>query len=89
MKHYERKRRDYQRRYEDLRRQPGKGGRPSRARLAVARAGRLFTRKVLEAYDEERITSSDVAELLGERLKHLDRIRAAVEEPSESGGSRA
>jgi Zn-dependent peptidase ImmA (M78 family) len=82
---YQRKRADYEKRYEELRRRKRKGGAPSRARLAVARGGRLFTRKVLEAYDEERITTSDVADLLGERVKHLDRIRAELERMEENG----
>ncbi len=54
------------------------GGFAPPSTLTVATAGRHFTKLVLQAYDEERITSSDVAEYLGVRLKHLERIRAAV-----------
>ena len=49
----------------------------------MARNGRSFTRRVLEAFDEDRITASDIADLLGVRLKHLDRIRTVVQAPSE------
>lgn len=76
---YTRKRREYQKRYEALRKQKAKQGRPSRASLAIARGGRLFTSLVLEAYDEKRITARDVAELVGERLKHLERIRSVLQ----------
>jgi len=84
---YEQKRNEYLERYEKVGRK-SKGGRPSRARLAVARGGWLFTRKVLEAYDDERITSSDVAQLLGERLKHLDRIRGELDRSTKNDGPR-
>ena len=82
---YRRKREEYQRQYQQLRQRPA-GGFPSRAILAVARAGKLFTQLVLEAYDSDRITGSDVADLLGERLKHLERIRGAVERAAEPTG---
>jgi len=79
---YQRKREEYAREYQRRREKPGekrsKGGPPPH-RIAVATAGPLFTRLVLEAYDEERITASDVAQYLRVRLKHLERIRAAVE----------
>lgn len=72
---YRQKRQQFQKQYAELRRRPSQG-RPPRARLAVAKGGHLFAQLVLEAYDEGRITGSDVAELFGERLKHLPRIRA-------------
>ena len=78
--YYRTKRREFVRRYAEL--SERRARRPSpvpRPRLAIARAGRLFTRLVLDAYDEDRITSSDVSELLGERIKHLERIRAELE----------
>lgn len=82
---YDRKRPEFLRRYERLRsEQKEAGGHPPRARMAIARAGNTFIRLVLEAYDEERITASDVADLLGERLEHLDRIRSAVQVAPES-----
>lgn len=56
--------------------------------MAVATSGHTFTRLVLEAYDAERITSSDLAEYLGVRFKHLARIRSAVS-PHAAGGEEA
>ena len=80
---YQRKRIEFQQRYERLRSERSPGFAPPGV-LAVARNGRTFTRRVLDAYDEERITTSDLADLLGVRLKHLDRIRRAVQSPAES-----
>jgi hypothetical protein len=71
---YQHKRAEFQQHYRDLRRR-GRAGFAPPPVLAVARNGRPFTRRVLEAFDEERITASDLADLLGVRLKHLDRIR--------------
>lgn len=77
--YYRHKREQFAKQYEELRRQRRQaGGFPSRATLAIARGGQFFTRLVIEAYDEERITASDVADLLGERLKHLEKIRSAI-----------
>jgi Zn-dependent peptidase ImmA (M78 family)/transcriptional regulator with XRE-family HTH domain len=77
--------------YEDRRARLGQPGGPSRARralrdsgfappdrLAVATAGHRFVRLVLDSYYAERITSSDLSEYLGVRLKHIPRIEAAV-----------
>lgn len=41
---------------------------------AVSHAGNSFVRLVLDAYYSERITSRDVSEYLGVRLKHLPKI---------------
>jgi len=79
---YQRKRAEFQQQYRDLRRRRRAGFAPPPV-LAVARNGRSFTRRVLEAFDEDRITASDIADLLGVRLKHLDRIRMVVQAPSE------
>lgn len=46
--------------------------------LAMARAGDYFTRLVLESYHRERITSSNVAEYLDVKLKHLQNIERSV-----------
>lgn len=46
---------------------------------AVSVLGKTFVRTVLDAYNAERVTSSDVAEYLGVRLKHLSAISEAVE----------
>jgi Zn-dependent peptidase ImmA (M78 family) len=82
---YRRKRQEYARAFERHSRMPREGGFAPPYTMAVATSGNLFTRLVLQAYDDERITSSDVAEHLGVRLKHLDRIRAAVREEPSSG----
>jgi len=82
---YQRKRAEFQEQYEALREKPRSGFAPP-AILAVARNGRPFTRRVLEAFAEERVTASEVADLLGVRLKHLDRIRAVLQAPSETPG---
>ena len=79
---YQRKRIEFQQQYERLRSERSPGFALPGV-LAVARNGRTFTRRVLEAYDEDRITTSDLADLLGVRLKHLDRIRRAVQSPAE------
>jgi Zn-dependent peptidase ImmA (M78 family)/transcriptional regulator with XRE-family HTH domain len=80
---YQRKRQEYAREFERRSQAPRQGGFAPPYTMAVATSGKLFTRLVLQAYDDERITSSDVAEHLGVRLKHLNRIRAAVrEEPA-------
>jgi Zn-dependent peptidase ImmA (M78 family) len=80
----QRKRDEYARAYAQ-KRQERKGGFAPPHTVAVATSGPLFTRLVLSAYDEERITASDVADYLGVRLKHLDRIRSTVQ-PEPIGG---
>jgi Zn-dependent peptidase ImmA (M78 family)/transcriptional regulator with XRE-family HTH domain len=45
---------------------------------AVSHAGPAFVRLVLASYYQERITSRDVSEYLGVRLKHLANIEARV-----------
>jgi Zn-dependent peptidase ImmA (M78 family)/transcriptional regulator with XRE-family HTH domain len=84
---YQRKREDYAREYTQHRREPRGGGFPPPYTMAVATGGPLFTRLVLSAYDEERITASDVAEYLRVRLKHLERVRHAVRHESAMGGA--
>ena len=86
LKFYQRRRHVYQQRYERRRQTTQRGFAPPH-RLAVARAGRMFTRLVLEAYDEERITTSDVSAYLGVQLKHLDRIRAEAEREAGNPGA--
>ncbi len=50
--------------------------------LKMRDLGRAFTRLVLEAYHTETINSSDVAEMLGVKLKHLSTIEQDVVEPA-------
>jgi Zn-dependent peptidase ImmA (M78 family)/DNA-binding XRE family transcriptional regulator len=47
-------------------------------RKAISTAGPLFVQLVLQNYYRENITASDVAEFLGVRLKHLERIESEV-----------
>lgn len=68
----------YLKQYEHLRKQ-NKGGYASPATMALARGGIRFAQLVIHAYDEERVTASSVSELLGIRMKHLDKFREAVE----------
>jgi Zn-dependent peptidase ImmA (M78 family) len=42
--------------------------------VALGRAGHLFTQLVLESYHTERITSSNVADYLDVKLRHLANI---------------
>ncbi len=46
--------------------------------VALSSAGTLFTRLVLDNYYRENITSSDVAEYLDVRLKHMPKIEEAL-----------
>jgi Zn-dependent peptidase ImmA (M78 family)/DNA-binding transcriptional regulator YiaG len=62
----------------------GKPGFAPPSTMAIARSGPLFTRLVLEAFDEERITASDVSRFLGMKLKHLDTVRQRVQASTES-----
>jgi len=74
---YREKRDTYQREFGE-RRDTRSGGFARPYQLAISSTGRLFTRLVLESYDEERITASDLADYLGVRLKHLPRIQSAM-----------
>jgi Zn-dependent peptidase ImmA (M78 family) len=47
-------------------------------RVALSTAGPLFTRLVLDGYEREIITSSDVSDYLEVRLKHLPKIERAL-----------
>ena len=47
-------------------------------RRALSSVGAFFTSVVLDSYHRERITASDVSDLLGIRLKHLGRLEEAL-----------
>lgn len=49
-------------------------GGPSVSRLTVRNNGRRFTRLVLDAFEQDRISPADVADYLGAGLQHLDEI---------------
>jgi Zn-dependent peptidase ImmA (M78 family)/transcriptional regulator with XRE-family HTH domain len=59
-----------------------KGGFPPYHLLKTRDLGRAFIRLVLEAYHTEAINSSDVAEMLGVKLKHLPTIEQDVVDPA-------
>lgn len=82
---YQHKREEYAREYQKPREAQREGGFVPPYTMAWTTSGKLFTRLVLQAYDEDRITGSDVAGYLGVRLKHLERIRAAVREEQGTG----
>jgi len=54
--------------------EPSSGFPPYHRRIVRA-VGKPFARIVVGAYDREAITPSDLAEYLGMRLKHLDKVR--------------
>lgn len=72
---YRSKRAQWQVEYQ--RRKP-QGGFVSPPTDVVSRGGGTFTRLVLDAYHSDRITSSDVSDYLGVRVKHLETIAEAV-----------
>lgn len=71
----ERSQAEHRARLEKLQQAAKKGRGPEEAMKVLIRSGPAYTRTILEAYDREDITSSDVAEFLGVRLKHLPRVR--------------
>jgi ABC-type oligopeptide transport system ATPase subunit len=78
---YQTKREQYRREYVALaqqRAEAGQGGFAPPSTMAFSTAGLLFTRLVLEGYNREAITASDVADYLDVRLKHLPKIERAM-----------
>lgn len=67
----------YQQEYEEYEAKKSEGFAPP-ATVALSSAGSLFTGLVLESYHRENITSSDVAEYLDVRLKHIPKIEESV-----------
>lgn len=53
-------------------------GGPPQYKQIINRSGPNFVRLVLSAYYQEKITSSDVAEFLDTRLKHLGKVEESV-----------
>lgn len=66
-----------------------KGGFAPVPRRTVRACGRTYTRLVLDAYDREAITSSDLADYLGVKLRHLPDIRRLVTQPLAQAGATA
>ena len=78
---YERKRDEYLAQYRVLEAQAReREGFAPPFRLALRDNGRAYTRLVLDAFEQERITPADVSDYLGVRLKHLDNIAGALEQ---------
>jgi Zn-dependent peptidase ImmA (M78 family) len=83
---YKKKRSQYQAEFEAQREEAEQrkadgldtGGFAPPDRMAVARAGHLFTRLVLNSYHQERITANDLSSYLEVKLKHLSKIERAV-----------
>jgi len=72
---YQKKREEYVRVYEEAK--PTEGF-ASPSTMAVRDPGRQFVRVVVDAYRQEAITSADLSEFLGVRLKHLPKNEQAV-----------
>lgn len=67
----------------------GGGGPIPIPRRVIRAVGQRFARSVIDAYDREAITSADVSEYLGTRLKHLSAIRNLLDGPNLlTGGDR-
>jgi Zn-dependent peptidase ImmA (M78 family)/DNA-binding XRE family transcriptional regulator len=76
---YRRKRQQYIDQYKETRdRQLERVGFPPPHAVAINRVGPLFARVVLGNYHEGNITASDLSDYLGLRLKHLDKVEAAL-----------
>ena len=74
---YHKKRRQFQNEFSVENKKRTKGYVPP-DRLALSKAGHLFVRLVFNNYFQNNITASDVAEFLGTRLKHLNKMERAV-----------
>jgi len=83
-KFYERKRAEYQKEYTSRRKKPGFA---TPDRLVISTAGEHFVRLVLNGYANDRITSSDVADFLDLRLKHVPKIEEALLRRSSAVGT--
>jgi Zn-dependent peptidase ImmA (M78 family) len=76
---YKAKRADYQDQLRrDQEKEEGSGGPESRATRAISTLGPSFIRLVLEGYYQQRITLSEVAGIIGERVKWLPEIEQKV-----------
>lgn len=74
---YREKRQEFLRRYAALRqRRQERSGFATPDVLAIATAGRPFVRLVLNGYNQDRISATDVSDFLGVRLKHLSKIES-------------
>lgn len=74
---YQTKREIYRREFEE--RPESKGGVVTPDVKAISSAGKTFVRLVLDSYQQDKITPSEVSEYLGVRLKHIGKIENAVQ----------
>jgi Zn-dependent peptidase ImmA (M78 family) len=74
-KFYEQKREELQREYEQ--RSPAEGFVPPYTDV-VSLAGKPYVKVVLDSYYSDRITASDLADFLGMKLQHLEKLNHAV-----------
>jgi Zn-dependent peptidase ImmA (M78 family)/DNA-binding XRE family transcriptional regulator len=72
---YQKKREDYMKAYQ---KEKATEGFASPSTMAIRDLGKRFVRVVVDAYRQETITSADLSDFLGVRLKHLPRIEQAV-----------
>lgn len=79
---YSSKREQFLEEYEEKARS-GRGSFATPDKVAVGQAGPMFAGLVLESYRKEVITSSDVSDLLGVRLKHVPNIETSILKLSE------
>ncbi|TET80053.1 ImmA/IrrE family metallo-endopeptidase [candidate division TA06 bacterium] len=70
---YEKKRQEWKDRYRQRRTRKG-GGKVNPPQKCISENGRRFVSLVLDTYNSGKITSSDVADYLGVRLRHLPTI---------------
>lgn len=80
---YQKKREEYLRIFEDTQqrekeRQKAMKSHPPRFRMVIRNNGKRYTRMVIEAYLDDSITASDVADYLEMKLKHLPKIEEAL-----------
>jgi Zn-dependent peptidase ImmA (M78 family) len=74
---YKVKRRQFKEEYKRLPEKRSEGFVPP-YRKALSNAGPAFTRLVLNSYYQENITSSDLSDFLGVKLKHMGQIEREV-----------
>jgi hypothetical protein len=74
--YYDEKHEEFQKRYQEQRESERlKGGFAPPHEIALTSAGPTFTSLVIESFNRERITASDVSDYLQIRLKHLAEIQ--------------
>lgn len=82
---YNKKREQYKKEYERLNEKKSSGG-PDYHVKVLSSVGKPFTKLVIDSYNQERITLSDVSQYLGINLKHFDKIQDAVTKPTLTTG---